>query len=382
MKLLEYKAKELVEKYGIKIMRGVVIEAAGQIETAEISYPAVVKAQVQAGGRGKAGGIKFAENKNEARGIIESMLGSYISGYKTDKILITEKLEIKDEWYLAVMLDRAEKCPLVIFSAEGGADIEETARTKPESIVKIHVNPLVGIKDYTVRYIIAKSGAPLSYLSELTELLKKLYGIFTDYSCLLAEINPLALAEDGGGLVAVDGKIDIDDSAVNKFQDIAEFAKSLSINDKSDLKIAEAAKFDFLYIPVESGGEVGVMSNGSGMIMSCIDQFALKNIKIGAALDLGGGAAAERIKEAVRIMLDGDKIRVLFISIFGGITRCDEVANGVRAALENISADKRIVLRIEGTNKKEGLEILRGESRVTAVENIPDGVNLIYERLC
>ena len=381
MKLPEYKAKELFAKYGIKIMKGIVTDSAEntaeEISAAKISYPVVIKAQVPIGGRGKAGGVKFAENESEMQNIAKTMLLSSIKGYAVDKILIAEKLECEDEWYLSVMIDRAAKCPLVIFSPSGGIDIEETAKTSPKSIVKIHINPLVGIKDYTVRYIIDKSGVPQSYFGELEATLKKLYDVFCGYSCLLAEINPLALPKSGDGLVAIDGKVEIDDSAAKNFPDIDEFAKSQKI----DPKIKEAAMFNFLYIPIEQGGEVGVMSNGSGMLMSCIDQFAEKGIKVGAALDLGGGATAERIKEAVRIMLGGEGIHTLFVSIFGGITRCDEVASGVKAALADIGEDKSVVLRMEGTNKEKGFEIIQTETKISVAGDIPSGVRIISEKL-
>ena len=379
MKLPEYKAKELFDRYGIKIMKGTVIDDAEKIKTANISYPVVVKAQVQSGGRGKAGGVKFAEDEAEALEVAGAMLGGSIKGHTVDRVLVTEKLELAEEWYLSVTLNRASKCPLVIFSASGGVDIEETARTNPEKVVRADINPLVGIGDYTVRYMINKSGIPASYFDELGELLKKLYGIFMDCSCLLAEINPLAVAV-GGGLVALDGKVDIDDAALYKLPDIAEFAKSLP----TDPKTAEAAKANLLYIPVETEGEIGVISNGSGMIMSCIDQFAKKGLRVGAAIDLGGGATAEKVKAAVAIMLSHKTLHTLFISIFGGITRCDEVAAGVIAALEQLEqfgGNKYVVLRMEGTNKEKGLEIIRSSGiGVATACDIPDGVDLICKR--
>ena len=379
MKLPEYKAKELLGKYGIKTTKGIVTDDPDKIKSAEISYPVVIKAQIQSGGRGKSGGVKFAENEAEAQDIARTMLKGDIKGYTVDKLLIAEKLEIKDEWYFALMINRESKCPSVIFSASGGVDIEETAKIHPERIVKTDINPLVGVMDYTLRYMIKKSGIAASYFDELFALSKKLYALFMDYCCLLLEINPLALPAARDGLAALDAKIDIDDDALYRLPDIAEFAKSLH----TDPKITEAAEFNLTYIPIDTCGEIGVISNGSGMLMSCIDQFAKLGIKVGAGLDLGGGATADRIKEAVSIMLDGD-IRTLFICIFGGITRCDEVANGVSDALSQLSqvgADKYIVVRMEGTNKQKGLDILRGRHGVSTVENIPEGTKLIYERM-
>jgi succinyl-CoA synthetase beta subunit len=377
MKLLEYKAQELFSKFGIPVKKGVVIDSADsvgrKIEEAGVVYPVVIKAQVQVGGRGKAGGIQFADNAAQAQEITDRLLFSELKGLKVNKLYIVEKAQPKVEWYLSIMLDRLSKCPLIIFSAMGGVDIEEVAKTDPEKILRIPVNPMLGITDYVVRYIETVSG--IGKQKGFKELLENLYRMFMDYSCMLAEINPLVLDADGS-VLALDGKVDIDDSALLRLPDIEEFAKSLTV----EPLVEEACKFGFLYIPIEEGGNIAVMSNGSGMLMSCIDLISQEGMKVGAALDLGGGATAERIKEAVRIVMAGEDIDMLLISIFGGITRCDEVAKGVKMALEQNKVQKTVIMRIEGTNKQQGLEIVDCIDGVVAVKSIPQGVEALKER--
>lgn len=381
MKLPEYKAKELFEKYGLPIMNGIVINSFEDIEKklsdAELKFPVVVKAQVQVGGRGKAGGIRFADNIGETEQICRALLFSDLKGLKVNELLIVERAQPEREWYLSIMLDRASKMPLIIFSAAGGMEIEEVAKTAPEKIVKVNINPFYGVQDYIITYIIDKSGIGAEYASQLKDVVTRLYNVFKDYSCLLAEINPLAV-DKSGKIIALDGKVDIDDSALYKLPDMVEFKKSLP----EDPLVIEAERFNFLYIPIEKGGNIAVMSNGSGMVMSCIDLISKKGMTVGAALDLGGGATAERIKEAVRIVLSNPDIDTLFISIFGGITRCDEVAGGIKLAMEKQDAGKTVVVRMEGTNKQTGLDIIASvkNDNIVSVGGIPEGVETLYER--
>lgn len=378
MDLMEYKAKELYDQYAIPTMRGIVIDNLDGLETKAscLNYPVVVKAQVQVGGRGKAGGIKFAENLSELRTASDSILDMDIKGHIVKKLLIVEKLEVSEEWYLSIMLDRMTKGPMVIFSSIGGMDIEETARTSPEKVITATIDPLIGVKDYLPRYLLSKSGLDMTYFDQLYDLLFKLYRMFCEYDCTLVEINPLVISEDKK-LVALDGKVSVDDSALIRQADILAFRDSLP----DDELILEARKFRFLYIPCEPDGDVAVMSNGSGMIMSCIDLISQKGMIVGAALDLGGGATADRIKEAIRIILSNPKIKKLFINIFGGITRCDEVASGVKLAVEELAGDKLILVRFEGTNKEKGMEILSSiQGNVVAVDGLREGVQELDAR--
>lgn len=359
MKLLEYKAQELFHKYQVPTMNGCVISSSEQmeeeIEKAGLHYPVVVKAQVQIGGRGKAGGIRFADTPQEAKQHCEDLLFSELRGYKVNQLLIVEKSENnKTELYLSIMLDRLTKQPIIIFSANGGMEIEQTAKEDPDKIIKLAIDPFVGVKDYMAEYLLSRSVMDRSCKKQLASLLAKLYALFMDYSCMLVEINPLVInAEDT--LTALDGKIDIDDSALFRLPDIQEFAEMLQPDNPL---IKEAAAYNFLYIPIEEGGTIAVASNGSGMLMSCIDLISKEGMKVSAALDLGGGATAGRIKEAMRILFSTPGVKAVLINIFGGITRCDEVAGGVKLALEGQHQDKIVVVRMEGTNKETGLSII------------------------
>ena len=369
---MEYKAKELFDKYQIPTMNGFVIDDLQELESksSAIMYPVVVKAQVQVGGRGKAGGIKFAENFGELAEASQSILGMNIKGHTVKKLLIVEKLESNKEWYLSIVLDRFTKGPMVIFSSLGGMEIEETARTSPEKVIKVPIDPLIGVKDYLPRYLLSKSNIDLKYHSQLFDLLKDLYQLFCEVDCMLVEINPLVLSTENK-LVALDGKVTVDDSALARQPDILAFRDSLP----EDVLILEARRFGFLYIPCEAGASIGVMSNGSGMIMSCIDLISKQGMQVGAVLDLGGGATADRIQEAIKILLSNNDIKALFINIFGGITRCDEVASGIKLAVEKLTTDKLIIVRLEGTNKEKGLEILNSiANNVVSVDGAREGV--------
>jgi succinyl-CoA synthetase beta subunit len=377
MKLLEYQAKALFEKYGIAIQKGIVIDAAGdeKIRAANLQFPVVIKAQVQTGGRGKAGGVKFAETPEEAAKLCGEMLGMDIRGFTAKELLVVEKKDIAKEWYLSIMLDRYSKSPLLIFSPLGGMDIEETARTNPEKIAKVPIDPIRGVQDYTISYAMDKTGADRRCKDGLKEVVEKLYRMFFDYYTMLVEINPLAIDGDGR-LIALDGKVEVDDNALPFLPDITAFRDKL----QEDPQVIEARNVNFLFIPIEDEGNIAVMSNGSGMLMSCIDLISKKGMKVHAALDLGGGATAERIAEAVRIMLGRPKIDTVFICIFGGITRCDEVARGAVTAMRaNEAADKHLILRMEGTNKEEAAKIVAESNLpITVAEGIPNSVDAIY----
>lgn len=381
MKLLEYKAKEIFEKYSIPVMNGFVVDSPGgieeKIEESGLQYPVVVKAQVQIGGRGKAGGIQFAENTEELKAHCQKLLHSDLLGLRVNELLIVEKADAAKEWYLSIILDRLTKRPMIIFSAEGGVDIEETAKVAPEKILSFSIDPMYGVQPYHVRRMLSTLGLTQDYFSQMLTVVQGLYKAFIEYDCLLCEINPL-IVEQKDQLIALDGKIDIDDSALFRLPDILEFRDTL----QEDPLIVEARKSNFLYIPIEEGGTIAVTSNGSGMLMSCIDLISKEGMKVGAALDLGGGATAERIQEAMRILFSTPGIKAVLINIFGGITRCDEVANGVRLAFENGVADgKIVVIRMEGTNKDLGQEIIaKIEGEIVSVPGLRESVAALMER--
>ncbi|NLG37147.1 MAG: succinate--CoA ligase subunit beta [Clostridiales bacterium] len=377
MDLMEYKAKELFTACGIDAGQGVVIRSPAELDAliADIPFPAVVKAQVPVGGRGKAGGIAFAANTEELRERCVSILGMTIRGHVVDRVLITGRVECAAEWYLSILLDRTAKRPVTIFSPEGGVDIEQTARTAPERVARLAIDPLLGVRDYHARYLLTSTGAhgdPAALLS----VLRRLYDVFIRYDCTLCEINPLAVTA-GGSLIALDGKITVDDNALFRQPEVTAYRDSLA----EDPFVLAARSFNFLYIPCDAAGSVAVMSNGSGMIMSCIDSLSDRGLRVRAALDLGGGATADRIARGVSLLLDDERTRALFINIFGGITRCDEVARGVAGALAKRPGDGRpVIVRFEGTNKREGVAILGEIPGVRYVEGLSQGVDALCER--
>jgi succinyl-CoA synthetase beta subunit len=375
MKLLEYKGKELLSDCGIPIQKGVVVSSEQEViqKLGSLSGPYVLKVQIMAGGRGKAGGIQFADDASGAKTVSGELLGKEMRGCIVKKVLIAQKVDVKTEWYLSIILDRLNKCPTIIFSSLGGIDIEETAKSAPDKIIKIAVNPLLGIKSYHSQYIFDKSAIDYKFFDSFHKVLCSLYDLFMKYDATLVEINPLAITAQGQ-LMAIDCKIDIDDSALYRHPDILEFRSSL---DENPL-VVESRSFNFLYIPLNSEGSIAVSSNGSGMLMSCIDLITKAGKSVGAALDLGGGATAERISEAVKIIFKNKKTDCLFVSIFGGITRCDEVALGVKTAIEGALKDKTVILRLEGTNKARAIEIMKSiKGKVIAADSISQGVEFL-----
>lgn len=378
MKLLEYQAKEVLEKYGIPTMAGAVIEDGTDVALAArqagLSYPVAIKAQVQGGGRGKAGGIKFANNLKEAEQACKEMLGMDIHGMQAEQLMIMEKAYPAQEWYVSILFDRFSKAPLLIFSPNGGTDIELTARKTPQKVVKIPLDPNRGVQDYTIDYAMDSTGADKKYRAQLKDIIEKLFRAFFGHHAMLVEINPLMIGEDGG-MVALDSKMQIDNNALEYLPDVLAYHKEVH----EDPLVKEARAYSFLYVPMEQEGNIGIISNGSGMMMSCIDLISERGMQVGAALDLGGGAAADRIEQAVRIVLSGAHIDTLFICVFGGITRCDEVANGTVAAMKlPVAQDKKLIMRLEGTNREEAAAIVRESGMpIQMVDSIPKAVEFI-----
>lgn len=378
MKFMEYQARETFDQYGIPVMKGVVIE---QVEGVEgkldgLTFPLVVKAQVQVGGRGKAGGIQFADTVEDVKRISQQLLHSDLKGHTIHKLMIVEKAASGKECYLSIILDRLTKAPMIIFSAEGGVDIEETAVTNPSAIIKMPIDTTIGIQKYMIQYIVNKAGLAQEVIPALLDLITRLYEMFVSTDSMLAEINPLLILKDHT-LIALDGKVDVDDSALYRQPKVLEYRDSI----QEDPLVLDARQFRLLYIPVEDEGDIAVISNGSGMLMSSIDLISKAGMVVGAALDLGGGATADRIKEAIRIVLLREKTKYLFVNIFGGITRCDEVANGVRDAMTTQPKDRCVIVRLEGTNKQKGIDILQSaESDVVSVDGLQEGVQALVNR--
>ncbi len=380
MKLFEYNAHALFGEYGLPALKGFVASSAVEVERAAASgtlrYPLVIKAQVQTGGRGKAGGVKFADNAEQLAAEAGKILGMTINGLVVKKVFVTEKASVAREMYLSIALDRKERCPVIVFCADGGMEINDIADAHPEKIVKIHLRGETEIKPFMVQYLLDKSGLGSEFKEPMARIAAALLKLFFERNAMLVEINPLALLASGE-VVCLDGKIDVDDNALYKFEDV----RALRDEMETDPLILEARKWDFLYIPVREDGDIAVVSNGSGMLMSSIDLISKNGHVVHSVLDLGGGATAARIQEAVRIVLSAPSVKLLFVNIFGGITRCDEIAKGIEGSWEQVKS-KKLVLRLEGTNKEDGAAIVRGlNPDIYLADDLVDGVDRIVKEM-
>lgn len=355
MRLYEFEGKEIFSKYGIKIPKGVVISSKEEVGAAieRVGLPAVLKAQILVGGRGKAGGIRVVRSPEEAYRVAGEMLSSEIRGVRVRRLLVEEAVKISRELYLSITIDRSVRKYVVLASLEGGVDIEEIAAKKPEAIVRVYIDPLVGIRSYHIRALAYSLGLSGELPSKLGSIVSSLYRIMIDYDADLVEINPLALTEDMD-LVALDSKITIDDNALYRHQDLA----SLLEKDPRDMDEDEvvARKYGFSYVKLE--GDVGIMGNGAGLTMASMDLVKLFGGRPASFLDIGGGASRERVKAALSILLKRQEIKSIFINIYGGITRCDEVAMGIVEAVREAGSNKKIFVRLVGTREEEGRKIL------------------------
>lgn len=353
MKLYEYEAKKIFEDYGIPISPYEVVDnpESARKSAEKLGFPVVIKAQVLVAGRGKAGGVKIAKNSDEVYDIASKMLGLSIKGELVKKIMVTSAIDISREIYVSIIVDRFVRKPVILVSAEGGVDIEELAAKAPEKIIKIYVDPLIGLRDYQLRYATSRVGLSGQQASQFMSILRSLYAIFDNFDCDLAEINPLAI-DSRGNLIAVDAKMIIDDNALFRRK---EFANRESA-EYSEFEI-EARQAGFNY--VELDGNIGIICNGAGLTMATMDTVYLKGGKPANFLDVGGGATAEIAEKATSLLLRHPNVKVIFFNILGGITRCDEVAKGLISALNKYGGGKKIVVRMMGTNEEEGRRLLR-----------------------
>lgn len=366
MKLHEYQSKRIFARYGVPIPNGDVASTPDDAYriAARLGGRVVVKAQVLVGGRGKAGGIKLARDAAEAELKASQILGMNIKGFKVRKVLIDEAVtDILREIYLGVTIDRVARCPVMIASAEGGMEIEEVAKARPERIVKVHVNPFLGLRGYQARELASGIGLEKDLVSSFINVTTGLYHAFVECDASLAEINPLLVTDRKGGppsLLAVDGKMIIDDAALFRHPDLAEMR---DVDEEAPAE-AEARCYGFSYVKLD--GEIGCMVNGAGLAMATMDIIRLYGGMPANFLDIGGGAQAERVAAALRIILADPKVKAVLLNIFGGITRCDEVAQGIVEALEQVPANVPMVARLVGTNEEEGRRILAGIKMTTA----------------
>jgi succinyl-CoA synthetase beta subunit len=355
MDLFEHQAKELFARHGVAVPRGRVAwspEEAAAV-AGELGGTVAVKAQVQIGGRGKAGGIKLAGDPAEARAHAERIIGMDIRGHTVRRVLAEEASDIAAEYYVAILHDRASKGFLAMASAEGGVDIEEVAATKPEAIVKVPVNPLVGLRSYHVNQLVYGAGFDERARKGAAELLARLYDVFVAADCMLVEVNPLVLTGDGQ-VVALDGKVSLDDSALARHPDLEALRDTFAADPQE-----QAAKEKGLnYIKLD--GYVGIIGNGAGLVMSTLDVVAQAGGKAANFLDVGGGASAETMTDGLEVILSDAKVRSVLVNIFGGITRGDLVAQGILDALDRLGDKLQVplVVRLDGTNAEEGRALL------------------------
>jgi len=354
VKLYEYQAKEIFSKYGIGIQKGELVKTpqdAKQI-AAVIGGPVVLKSQVLVGGRGKAGGVKIVDDLNDVEKVADKILKSEIKGYKPKGILVLEKIEIKQEFYLSIVLDRKMKKTLIIFNSFGGMDIEEVSKKHPEKIAKIYVEELLGLQDFHINRLLPLLNNDKEILSKLKKIVKKLYSIYKKYDCLIAEINPLALTENGD-LVALDGKMEIDNNASYR-QKLLVDTENKDEEDPIEL-IGKQAGF----VVIKLKGPVSIISNGAGLALSTLDLLHKYNMGVANILDLSGGATPEKVMQAIKVVMQDKDVKGILFNIFGGITRCDEIARGIAGALKSIPEDISVVCRLQGTNREEGINILK-----------------------
>jgi succinyl-CoA synthetase beta subunit len=371
VKLYEFESKEIAARYGIPTPRGrVVTNPQEASRVARELGPVVLKAQVLVGGRGLAGGVKIAEKPEEAYSIAERLFSSSIRGEKVEKLLVEEKVGISRELYLSLTVDRATRRPVYLVSEMGGIEIEELAKKHPEKIHKIYVDPGVGYTDYMAREVLQALKLTWTFLQDIVNITRAMYRIMTDYDAELVEFNPLALTSDNR-LVALDAKIIIDDNSLYRHPELQKLrGRELSEYEK------RARELEFSY--VELDGDIGVICNGAGLTMATMDSILYYGGRPANFLDIGGGARSERIKEAVRLMLMHPRSRVLLINVFGGITRCDEVAMGIIEAIREVGARKPMIVRMLGTNEEEGRRILR-ERGIEVYNEMDDAVKAAVE---
>ena len=361
MKLHEYQSKLIFSKYGIPIPKGRVAataEAARQIAQ-ELGGRAVIKAQVLVGGRGKAGGIKVAKDPNDAELLATQILSMEIKGLPVRKVLVDEAAAIKTEIYLGITNDRAARKPVMMASAAGGVDIEEVARETPEKIIKIHIDPLLGLRDYQARDIAAGIDLPRELWRDFNAIALGLWRAYSQNDATLAEINPLIINKDRK-LVALDGKILIDDNALFRHADLAE----LRDIDEEARAETEARKYGLSYIKLD--GNIGCMVNGAGLAMTSMDVIKLFGGEPANFLDIGCGAGADKVAAAMKIILTDPNVKAVLFNIFGGITRCDEVAKGILVAMDEVKPKVPMVVRLVGTNAEEGRKLLENANMATA----------------
>lgn len=381
MNIHEYQGKEILKQYGVKVPEGRVaftvdeaVEAAKALGTQVV----VVKAQIHAGGRGKAGGVKIAKNLDEARTYAQEILGKVLvthqtgpEGKQVKRLLIEQGCDIKKEYYVGVVADRATGRVVMMGSEEGGTEIEEVAEHSPEKIIKEVVDPVTGLTPFQARRLAFAINIPNELVNKAVKFMMGLYQAFVDKDCSIAEINPLVVTGDGE-VMALDAKMNFDSNALYRHADIV----ALRDLDEEDEKEIEASKYDLSYIALD--GNIGCMVNGAGLAMATMDIVKHYGGNPANFLDVGGGATEEKVTEAFKIILKDPKVKGIFVNIFGGIMKCDVIANGVIGAAKQVQLDRPLVVRLEGTNVELGKKILNESGlNIVAAESMADGAEKI-----
>ena len=361
MKLHEYQSKQIFSKYGVPIPKGRVAATSAEARAIaeELGGRVVIKSQVLVGGRGKAGGIRLAKDPREAEEVANQILAMEIKGLPVRKVLVDEASNIKNEIYLGITNDRAARKPVIMASAAGGVEIEEVARVTPEKIIKVHVDPLLGLKDYQARDIAAGIDLPREHWKMFGQITQGLWRAYMECDATLAEINPLVITGDNH-LIALDGKMVLDDNALFRHPDLAEL-RDLDIEAPAEV---EARKYGLSFIKLD--GSIGCMVNGAGLAMTTMDIIKLFGGEPANFLDIGGGAGADKVAAAMRIILSDPNVKAVLFNVFGGITRCDEVARGILVALDEVKPKVPMVVRLVGTNAEEGRKLLENAKMITA----------------
>ena len=382
MKVHEYQAKQIFRDFDVPVPDGAMAKNIDKVvKIVElVGFPCVIKAQVHAGGRGKAGGVRVAKNIQEARQAAKEIIGMKLvskqtgpEGKRVSKVLVEQGVEIKNELYLAIVVDREKEMPVIIASSEGGMEIEEVAAENPERIHKVHVHPVTGLSDFHIRMLLFKLGLEKVWQKKFARLLKNLYTLFLQTDASLVEINPLVVTVNDE-LMALDGKINFDDNALFRHSNIAELRDIL---EEEPLEV-EASKYDLNYIKLD--GSIGCMVNGAGLAMATMDIIKYYGGEPANFLDVGGGTSEDRVKEAFKILLSDSKVKTVFVNIFGGIVRTDLVARGIVNALKNSRTEIPIVIRLVGTNEEEGRRIIQESGMSFIVENhLPDAAKKAVE---
>jgi len=362
MKLHEYQSKQIFGRYLIPIPHGRVASSSGEVKqiAEELGGRVVVKAQVQVGGRGKAGGIRLAKSAREAEELSAIILGMEIKGLPVRKVLVDEAVTIQKEIYLGVTNDRSIRKPVMITSIAGGVNIEEVARTTPEKINRVVIDPLLGLRDYQARDLAASIDLPRELWRSYMEIAHSLWRIFEDFDATMAEINPLVITGDQR-LLALDGKMTIDENAIFRHPEMTDYG-DIDVEETTE---TEARKYGLSFIKLD--GNIGCLVNGAGLAMTTMDVIQLFGGKPANFLDIGGGAGAEKVSAALRIILQDKAVKSVLINIFGGITRCDEVARGILAAIKEVKPNIPMIIRLAGTNADEGKLLLADANLASSV---------------